>query len=116
MSTDAIEPTGRVIAIDIALEPDAAMMRRAEAANEALRKDNEALTARVAALERAEHTTGERVEQSLSGASADRGTGRIFRTEVTDRHMTATERSPPSANSSRAGPGSSNSTWTRSDV
>jgi hypothetical protein len=41
-------------------------------ANEALRKDNEALTARVAALERAEHKTGERVEQSLSGASADR--------------------------------------------
>jgi hypothetical protein len=41
-------------------------------ANEALRKDNEALTARVAALEHAEHTTGQRVEQSLTGASADR--------------------------------------------
>jgi hypothetical protein len=41
-------------------------------ANEALRKDNEALTARVAALEHAEHTTDQRVQQSLAGASADR--------------------------------------------
>jgi hypothetical protein len=39
MSTDPIEPTGRVIAIDIALEPDAAMARRAEAANKALRQN-----------------------------------------------------------------------------
>ena len=39
MSTDPIEPTGGVIAIDIALEPDAAMTRRAEAANEALREN-----------------------------------------------------------------------------
>ena len=39
MSTDPIEPTGRVIAIDIALEPDAAMTRCAEAANETLRQN-----------------------------------------------------------------------------
>jgi len=41
-------------------------------ANEALRKEAEALTARVAALERKERTTDQRVEQSLTGASADR--------------------------------------------
>lgn len=41
-------------------------------ANEALRKDNEALGARVAALEHAEHTINQRIEQSLTGASADR--------------------------------------------
>ncbi|MBV8753275.1 MAG: hypothetical protein JO328_10510 [Hyphomicrobiales bacterium] len=41
-------------------------------ANDALRKDNEALTARVAALEHAEHTTNQRVEQTMTGASADR--------------------------------------------
>jgi hypothetical protein len=41
-------------------------------ANDALRKDVEALTARVAALEHAERTTDQRVEQSMSGASADR--------------------------------------------
>jgi len=37
-----------------------------------LRKDNEALGARVAALEHAEHTTNQRVEQTMTGASADR--------------------------------------------
>jgi hypothetical protein len=41
-------------------------------ANDALRKDVEALTARIAALEHAERTTDQRVEQSLTGASADR--------------------------------------------
>jgi len=41
-------------------------------ANDALRKEAEALTARVAALERKERTTDQRVEQSLTGASADR--------------------------------------------
>ena len=39
MSTDSIEPTGGVIAIDIALEPDAAMTRRAEAENAILRQN-----------------------------------------------------------------------------
>jgi hypothetical protein len=39
VSTNSIEPTGGVIAIDIALEPDAAMMRRAEAANKTLRQN-----------------------------------------------------------------------------
>ena len=38
MLTDPIAPAGGVIAIDIALEPDAAMMRRAEVANETLRQ------------------------------------------------------------------------------
>jgi len=41
-------------------------------ANDALRKDVEALNERVAALQHAERTTGQRVEQSLTGASADR--------------------------------------------
>src|SRR6202023_3015347 len=42
-------------------------------ANEALRKEAEALTARVASLEHKERaTTDQRVEQSLAGASADR--------------------------------------------
>jgi hypothetical protein len=41
-------------------------------ANDALRKEAEALSARVAALERKERTTDQRVEQSLTGASADR--------------------------------------------
>ena len=39
MSTVSIEPTGGVIAIDIALEPDAAMTRRAEAENAILRQN-----------------------------------------------------------------------------
>jgi hypothetical protein len=39
VSTDSIEPTGGVIAIDIALEPDATMTRRAEAANATLRQN-----------------------------------------------------------------------------
>src|ERR1700722_14981020 len=39
MLTDSIAPAGGVIAIDIALEPDATMMRRAEAANETLRQN-----------------------------------------------------------------------------
>jgi hypothetical protein len=41
-------------------------------ANDALRKEVEALTTRLAALEHAERTTGQRVEQSMTGASADR--------------------------------------------
>jgi len=41
-------------------------------ANEALRKDVGALGARVAALEHAERSTDQRVQQSLAGASADR--------------------------------------------
>jgi hypothetical protein len=41
-------------------------------ANDALRKEVEALTARLAALEHAERTTDERVAQSMTGASADR--------------------------------------------
>jgi hypothetical protein len=41
-------------------------------ANDALRKEVEALNARLAALEHAERTTGQRIEQSLAGASADR--------------------------------------------
>jgi hypothetical protein len=39
MSTDAIVTADGVAAIDIALEPDVTMMRRAEAANEALREN-----------------------------------------------------------------------------
>jgi hypothetical protein len=41
-------------------------------ANEATRKDVEALDARVVALEHAERSTDQRVQQSLTGASADR--------------------------------------------
>jgi hypothetical protein len=41
-------------------------------ANDALRKEVEALTARLAAIEHAERTTNQRVEQSMTGASADR--------------------------------------------
>ena len=41
-------------------------------ANDALRKEVEALTARLAALEHAERTTDQRVAQSMTGASADR--------------------------------------------
>jgi hypothetical protein len=41
-------------------------------ANDALRKEVEALTARLAALEHAERTTDQRVVQSMAGASADR--------------------------------------------
>jgi len=41
-------------------------------ANDALRKEVEALTARIAAVEHAERTTDQRVEQSMTGASADR--------------------------------------------
>jgi hypothetical protein len=41
-------------------------------ANDALRKEVEALTARVAALEHAERTTDQRIAQSMAGASADR--------------------------------------------
>jgi hypothetical protein len=41
-------------------------------ANDALRKEVEALTARLAALEHAERTTDQRVQQSMTGASADR--------------------------------------------
>jgi hypothetical protein len=39
MPTNLTEPAGSVIAIDIALEPDAVMMRRAETANAALRQN-----------------------------------------------------------------------------
>jgi hypothetical protein len=55
-------------------------------ANEALRKDNEALTARVAALER------QRVEQSLTGASADRAVRLAL---VAGALRTAVERGTP---------------------
>jgi hypothetical protein len=41
-------------------------------ANDALRKEVEALTARLAAIEHAERTTDQRVEQSMAGASSDR--------------------------------------------
>jgi len=41
-------------------------------ANEAVRKEVEALGTRLAALEHAERTTDQRVQQSLTGASADR--------------------------------------------
>jgi hypothetical protein len=41
-------------------------------ANDTLRKEVEALTARLAALEHAERTTDQRIEQSMAGASADR--------------------------------------------
>ena len=61
-------------------------------ANEALRKDNDALTARVAALEHAEHTTGQRIEQSLTGASADRA---VRLAVVTGALRTAVERGMP---------------------
>jgi hypothetical protein len=61
-------------------------------ANEALRKDNEALTVRVAALEHAEHTTGQRIEQSLTGASADRA---VRLAVVAGALRTAVERGTP---------------------
>jgi hypothetical protein len=61
-------------------------------ANEALRKDIEALTARVAALEHAEHTTNQRVEQSLTGASADRA---VRLAVVAGALRTAVERGTP---------------------
>ena len=61
-------------------------------ANEALRKDNEALAARVAALEHAEHTTNQRLEQSLTGGSADRA---VRLAVVTGALRTAVERGTP---------------------
>jgi len=61
-------------------------------ANDALRKDNEALTARVAALEHAEHTTDQRVQQSLAGASADRA---VRLAVVAGALRTAVERGTP---------------------
>jgi hypothetical protein len=63
-------------------------------ANEALRKDNEALTARVAALEHAEHTTDQRIQQSLAGASADRA---VRLAVVAGALRTAVERGTPFA-------------------
>jgi hypothetical protein len=62
--------------------------------NEALRKENEALTARVAALEHAERTTDQRLQQSLTGASADR-TVRLA--VVAGALRTAVERGAPFA-------------------
>ena len=61
-------------------------------ANEALRKDNEALAARVAALEHAERTTDQRVQQSLAGASTDRA---VRLAVVAGALRTAVERGTP---------------------
>src|SRR5262249_17237014 len=61
-------------------------------ANDALRKEVEALTARLAALEHAERTTGQRVEQSLTGASADRA---VRLAVVAGALRTAVERGTP---------------------
>jgi len=57
---------------DARARADAVAKSSGAEANDELRKDVEALNARVAALEHDQRTTGQRVEQSLTGASADR--------------------------------------------
>ena len=63
-------------------------------ANEALRKEAEVLTARVASLEHKERSTDQRVEQSLTGASADRAVRLAL---VAGSLRTAVERGTPYA-------------------
>jgi hypothetical protein len=63
---------GTAAARDARERADAVAKSSGADANDALRKEVEALTARLAALEHAERTTDQRIEQSMAGASADR--------------------------------------------
>jgi hypothetical protein len=63
---------GMAAARDARERADAVAKSSGADANDALRKEVEALTGRLAALEHAERTTDQRVEQTMAGASADR--------------------------------------------
>jgi hypothetical protein len=63
---------GAAAARDARERADAVAKSSGADANDALRKEVEALTTRLAALEHAERTTDQRVQQSMTGASADR--------------------------------------------
>jgi hypothetical protein len=63
---------GTAAARDARERADAVAKSSGADANDALRKEVEALTARLAALEHAVRTTDQRIEQSMAGASADR--------------------------------------------
>jgi hypothetical protein len=77
---------------DARARADAVAKSSGAEANDELRKDVEALSARVAALEHAERATGQRVEQSLTGASADRA---VRLAVVAGALRTAVERGAP---------------------